>query len=183
MRTRTMRYAVLLAATAAGCSPHADDGGGVATATSVKPRASNSADAGPGPDAALNFAKCMRAQGLEWFPDPKTDGRMELSLPQGVDPAAVDKARQACKQFLPNGGEPPKLSAEEIEQNRKLAKCMRENGVPDFPDPQADGTLGIDGDKLGTGPGDPVFDAADKACARYRPQGGGERSEHVEKKA
>ena len=31
----------------------------------------------------------------------------------------------------------------------KMAKCMRENGVPDFPDPQPDGGIQIDGDKLG----------------------------------
>ncbi|MEU4163924.1 hypothetical protein [Actinoplanes sp. NPDC026670] len=183
MRIRTIvALGVLLAATTAGCSRADDDGGGVATAADATAKPSASAAAGSGPDreSSLEFSKCMRDQGLEWFPDPKPDGRMELSLPQGVDPAAVDKAQQACKQFLPNGGEPPKLSAAEIEKNRQLARCMRENGVPNFPDPAADGELAIDGNKLGTGPGDPVFDAADKACARYRPNGGGERSEHTE---
>ncbi|GIE29193.1 hypothetical protein Ait01nite_022380 [Actinoplanes italicus] len=185
MRTRIIVVlGVLLAATSAGCSRPTGDGGGVATAASGKPKASAStAVSGSGPDADLEFSRCMREQGLDWFPDPQADGRMELSLPQGVDPATVDKAQQACKRFLPNGGEPPKLSAEEIEQNRALSRCMRENGVPNFPDPQPDGQLGIDGNKLGTGPGNPAFDAAVKACAQYRPDGGGERSEHVEKKA
>ncbi|BEL09532.1 hypothetical protein Q0Z83_077230 [Actinoplanes sichuanensis] len=182
MRIRTIvALGVLLAATTAGCSrATGDDGGGVATVDGTAKPSATAADSGPDRDASLKFSQCMREQGLEWFPDPKPDGRMELSLPQGVDPAAVDQAQQACRQFLPNGGEPPKLSAEEIEKNRQLAKCMRENGVPNFPDPGADGELGIDGDKLGTGPGDPAFDAADKACARYRPKGAEERSEHTE---
>jgi hypothetical protein len=183
MRIRTIvALGVLLAAMTAGCSRAADDdSGGVATAANGTPKPSNSAAGSePDRDMSLKFSKCMREQGLDWFPDPRADGRMELALPQGVDPATVDKAQQQCKQFLPNGGEPPELTAEEIEKNRQLAKCMRENGVPDFPDPDANGQLGIDGNKLGTGPGDPAFDAADKACAQYRPNGGGERSQHTE---
>ncbi|WP_433793742.1 hypothetical protein [Actinoplanes sp. CA-252034] len=178
MRIRTIVVMGVLFAATAGCSRAADDGGGVATAGNATATPSNSAaDSVADRDMSLKFSQCMREQGLDWFPDPQADGRMELALPQGVDPATVDEAQQACKRFLPNGGEPPKLSAEEIENNRQLAKCMRANGVPNFPDPDADGQLGIDGDKLGTGPGDPAFDAADKACVRYRPNGGGERSE------
>jgi hypothetical protein len=182
MRIRTIAaLGVLLAATTAGCSRAPDDGGGVASAADATPQPSNSAvDGDPDRDKSLKFSKCMREQGLDWFPDPQADGRMELSLPQGVDPSTVDRAQQSCRQFLPDGGEPPKLTAEEIEKNRQLSRCMRDNGVPNFPDPDANGHLGVDGNKLGTGPGDPVFDAADKACSQYRPKGGRERSERTE---
>jgi hypothetical protein len=52
-----------------------------------------------------------------------------------------------------------------------MAKCMRANGVPNFPDPGPNGQLAIDSSKLGTGPGDPTWDKAEKACAEYRPEG------------
>ena len=74
-----------------------------------------------------------------------------------------------------------KLDAEQVERLRQVAKCMRENGVPNYPDPDPDGGISIDGDKLGTGPGEPTFDKAEQACSRYRPSGAVQR--HVEKPA
>jgi hypothetical protein len=47
---------------------------------------------------------------------------------------------------------------------------MRENGVPNFPDPGPNGEIRIDEGKLGVGPGDPEFEAAQKACARFMPE-------------
>jgi hypothetical protein len=175
MRTRTIVVAgVLLAAMTAGCTPATGSDPSVATAQSAAPKADSStaASAGPDPDASLKYAKCMREQGLDWFPDPKADGRMEVAVPQGVDRAVMDKAEKACRKLLPDGGERPQRSAEDIERNRQLAKCMRANGVPNFPDPGPEGEIGVDGNKLGTGPGDPAFDAAQKACAQYLPKDG-----------
>jgi hypothetical protein len=112
----------------------------------------------------------MRDNGMTWFQDPEPGQRgIRISVPQGQDRAKVDAAMAACKKFLPNGGEPPKMDAAAIEQARQMSKCMRENGVPNFPDPGPNGEMRIDGNKLGTGPGEPAFDAAEKACARFRP--------------
>ncbi|GAA0474196.1 hypothetical protein Aca07nite_44270 [Actinoplanes capillaceus] len=182
MRTRTvLALGVLLAVMTAGCATDGDDSPAVATAASGDPGpvSSAAADTGPDPDAALKYAKCMREQGLEWFPDPKADGRMEVAVPQTVDMDAMQEAEKVCKKFLPNGGEPPPRSAEDIEQERKFAQCMRDNGVSNYPDPNENGEIAIDGSKLGTGPGDPTFDAAEKACAKYH-DGQGTRSEHHE---
>jgi hypothetical protein len=52
-----------------------------------------------------------------------------------------------------------------------MAKCMRENGVPDFPDPGPNGEMNLDGSKLDIGPGNPAFDKAEKACEKYMPNG------------
>ena len=107
---------------------------------------------------------------MTWFKDPEPDERgIRISVPKGQDKAKVDAAMEACKKFLPNGGEPPKMDAAAAEQVRQMSKCMRENGVPNFPDPGPDGGIQIDGDKLGMSPGEPDFDAAEKACARFRP--------------
>jgi hypothetical protein len=52
----------------------------------------------------------------------------------------------------------------------KLAQCMRENGVPNFPDPKATGGLIIPND-INTST--PAFKAAQEACAKLaQPLGG-----------
>lgn len=179
MRTRTVATLVLmLALGSAGCARAATNDPAVASAQdgTKKPSSSPSASASEDPDAQLKFARCMREHGMTWFPDP-TGGRMAIQVPQGVDMTKMKAAEEACKKFMPNGGEARKPSAEELEQARQMAKCMRENGVPNFPDPNPDGGIAIDGNKLGTGPGDPTFDKAEKACAQYQPKGA---ERHVE---
>ena len=172
MRTRTVAALALMLALA-GCGRAAANDTQVASAqtadATAKPSASASAPVDD-PDAILKYSQCMRDQGLTWFPDP-SGGKMEVAVPKGTDDKKMKAAEEACKKYLPNGGEPPKMSAEQLEQARNMAKCMRENGVPNFPDPDPDGGLAIDSTKLGTGPGDPTFDKADKACSQYHPKG------------
>jgi hypothetical protein len=43
-----------------------------------------------------------------------------------------------CGHFLPDGGKPQPLSPEALEQGRKFAKCMRDEGIA-FPDPDPNG--------------------------------------------
>jgi len=51
----------------------------------------------------LRYARCMRAHGVENFPDPTSTG---LTLPDGVDPNApqFQAADHACHSLLPNSG-------------------------------------------------------------------------------
>jgi len=42
---------------------------------------------------------------------------------------------EKCREFLPDGGDPPKPSAEDLAKAREYAKCIREHGVSGFPDP------------------------------------------------
>jgi hypothetical protein len=187
MRTRTvLALGLLLTMASAGCARDGNgDDTGVATANGGNPTASASASAATGDnaDAALKFSQCMREHGMTWFPDPKPGGEMAVNIPPGAPKDKVDAAMEACKKYAPNGGEPPKMDAAAIEQARQMAKCMRENGVPNFPDPDANGQLKIDGNKLGAGPGDSTFEKADKICSKYRPAGpGGSSQTHVEGK-
>ena len=165
-----MRRSVLLVLVLAlgGCAA-GNDGDGVATANGGAP-AATATTAAPAEEDGLKFAQCMRDNGLTSFEDPEPGQRgVRITIPQGADKTKVDAAMRACQRYLPNGGEPPKLDARALDLARQMSKCMRENGVRDFPDPQADGGVVVDGRKLGTGPGDPVFDAAEKACARFQP--------------
>jgi hypothetical protein len=163
--------ALMLTLTLAGCAAQ-NSGDGVATANGKPTATASSQPSTNDEDAALKFAQCMRQHGMSWFPDPQPGGRgLQIKIPPGQDKAKVDAAMEACKKFMPNGGKPEKLDPQALEQARQMSKCMRENGVPNFPDPNANGELQLDGDKLGVGPGDPTFDAAEKACAQFGPKG------------
>jgi hypothetical protein len=159
----------------AGCARNGDDGDDVASATGNKGSANPTATASPmnEQERAAKFGECMRANGLPEFEDPKVDGgRVGMMVPEGTDKATVDAAIAKCKEFLPGGGEPPKPDAAAMEQMRKHAQCMRENGIPDFPDPSEDGGIQLDIGKLGLdGPDDPRLKAAEEACKQYMPEG------------
>jgi hypothetical protein len=169
---RKLIVVALLLLTAA-CARTAEDEPTVASAQkgAVTTSASPSASASFDPDAPLKHAKCMREHGMTWFPDPPPPGEAQaLEIPAGVDHEDLDAAMKACEQYLGNTVDKGGPSAEDIERLRDFAKCMRENGVTDFPDPKSDGTSQI-GPELGAGPGDPVFDKAEKACEQYQPEG------------
>jgi hypothetical protein len=62
----------------------------------------------------------------------------------------------------------------------KFAKCMRSNGVPDFPDPKAGGGMHTDEQSgresqgaQGIDPDSPQFKAAERACRSLAPGGEG----------
>ncbi len=174
---------VLLAVTLAGCAqPDAGDGvataGGQGTQTAQTASASNSPDA----DGPFKYSKCMRENGVPDFPDPKTNGGggFSLSLPEGTDRAKTEEAEKKCRQFMPNGGQPQKPSPEMVESARKMAQCMRDNGYPDFPDPDENGGIKIEGGQ-GLDPKDPKFQEAHKKCAQFRP-GGPDSDGTVERK-
>jgi hypothetical protein len=175
MRTRTMRtrrilaVGLLLVMAAAGCgqAPARD---GVASAGGT-PAASSGAPAARDEDAPLKFSQCMREHGITWFPDPHPGGGLQIKVPKGTDRAKMDAAMAACKQWAPDGGDRGPADPEQLEQARQMAQCMRDNGVPNFPDPSADGGIQLDRDKVGMGPGDPTFDKADEACSKFRPEG------------
>lgn len=115
-------------------------------------------------DALRKYAKCMRDNGVE-MSDPQQQGDGAIVLPQveGTgDSAKEQKAQEACKDLLPNGGEPAKPNPEELDEQREFAKCMREHGV-DMPDPDPNG---------GAQPGLPMdekTEAAAKACGAGEP--------------
>jgi hypothetical protein len=178
MRTRKVVAAGLMVLLAtAGCAAKGGDGTGVATAQDGTASAapSKTPDRTRDEDAPLKFAQCMRKQGLTWFPDPDTNGRTTVKVPKSVDPKKFDAAREVCKEFAPDAGGLTKIDPEMLEMARKMAKCMRENGVPNFPDPEPNGSIALDRGKIGTGPGEPAFDKAEEKCSQFMPEG---RQEH-----
>jgi hypothetical protein len=129
------------------------------------PSAANSLSSG---ERALKFAQCMREQGID-MPDPGADGSSVFGK-GGASKEKLDAATQACRQYMPDGGELGKPSAERIEQLRKFAQCMREHGIANFPDPQADGLMDIQG--AGIDPEAAAYQAAEEACAALQSRPG-----------
>jgi hypothetical protein len=163
---RRLVIAGLLLLTAA-CTPDTTDEPAVASANKGTVTASPSASASFDPDAPLKHAKCMRENGMTWFPDPPPPGEGQaLEIPAGTDQKDFDAAMKACEKYLQNAIDKGGPDAAEIERLRQFAKCMREHGVPDFPDPKADGTSQIQ-----INPDDPNFTTAEKACEQYKPEG------------
>jgi hypothetical protein len=105
-------------------------------------------------EAALAFAQCMRDSGVPNFPDPvaNADGTFDLQRPQGVDPNALFNALDNCRSELQAsgiqlGGGHATQDPEVQDALLEFAQCMRENGVPEFQDPQPNsGIRGLFGD-------------------------------------
>ena len=89
-----------------------------------------SASAPADQDHAL--ADCLRGEGLVLTED--ADGRPVIDKyknPTGKIAAATEK----CRQFEPAAAAPPKVSAQDLEAKRQYSACMRDHGLPYFPDP------------------------------------------------
>lgn len=112
--------AVLGAAAMAGCGSSGAPSGTVTNASS-----------GSNP-SFLQFAECMRANGVPNMPDSG-----QITPGSGINPSspAVQRALNTCKNRLPGGGPPTQASEQQKQQLLAISECMREHGVTGFPDP------------------------------------------------
>jgi hypothetical protein len=131
----------------------------------------------------LAYSKCMRAEGVADFPDPNAQGRIDLGSDRKFDPNSDQfKAADAkCRKLMPAGGNEPPPAANVGPAQIKYAQCMRENGVPKFPDPNAEGGIDINGDTLGVDPSGPAFKAADDKCKHILDEAAGGRPKEEKK--
>lgn len=169
MRRGLLALPLLLALGVAGCGGSGEEpavatagGGGGTTTASASPVAQLSDD-----ERRLKFTTCMRENGID-MPDPEAGSGLRLRFGKDTDPQKLEAAMEKCRQHLPNGGEKLKLNPAQLEQARKLAACMRENGVPDFPDPQPDGGIRLRLDELNVKA--PEVRAAMEKCRQYAPK-------------
>ncbi len=125
----------------------------------------------------LKFAGCMRSHGVPNFPDPGSNGSIDLTPGSGLNPAspAFKSAQGQCKKLLPGGGpkaaSAPPPSASEVRAALKWAQCVREHGVPNFPDPSGNSNqpgLFVRGVVFPVGPDfnpqSPAFKQAQASC-------------------
>lgn len=168
-RLRAGAAGLLLIAVLAACGSGASPSG-VATLQSPgagesDPSAAPSASLDP-ETAQLEFARCMREQGID-MPDPGSGGGGAVRIGgDGLDADKMQAAFEACRQYMGGAAEGPREIDPEMQDKLiEFAGCMRDNGV-DFPDPDFSGGGGA----ISIGPGggiDPSsseFQAAQEAC-------------------
>jgi hypothetical protein len=132
------------------------------------------------PNVPFSMSKCMRANGVSNFPDPREgpngggvgwpgggptmiSSDVLLIMGQQIAGPAVASAAKICQEYMAPSGPPPALSESEREAAIANAQCMRRHGVPNFPDPTFSGgqlnvALG------GVNPQSPAFKQAAAAC-------------------
>ena len=180
---RSLRWLALVALAVLGLSGCGGESGPkVASANGGAGGAQPSASATPVEqgEALRKFAQCMRDKGID-LPDPEVQPGGGVLMRRGEGSAInpgdpkFQAAMEQCRSLLPNGGVPPTLSPEELEQQRKFAQCMREHGV-DMPDPDpATGRVRIMMSPGAIDPDSQTFRDAMAACQHLRPTFGNRR--------
>jgi hypothetical protein len=137
------------------------------------PTVAGTASGQPSPTAGGEqaFISCMRGQGQEMI-DPvpgDTSGRSSLRYEIDVHGKGSDARFQAaldkCMSLLPPPPAPEPVTGTELEQRLKYSKCMRDNGLTEFRDPDPatgrwDNWIAAD---------DPAAEAAIRICAPVLP--------------
>jgi hypothetical protein len=102
----------------------------------------------------VDYSACMRAHGLHDFPDPTPNpggqgGSLSVQGGPGSDLnpnlPQFQAAAQACKNLLPEAARTPAQVATQVAAETRLAACIRSHGVPDWPDPDSQGTFDLNG--------------------------------------
>jgi hypothetical protein len=139
------------------------------------------------PNVPFSMSKCMHANGVPDFPDPRAGpegssggvgwpggGPFMISpdvlvvMGQRLGGPAVAAAAKVCKEYMAPSGPPPALSESQRVAALDFAACMRTHGL-NFPDPTFSG--GNQQINLGPGlnPDSPAVIAASKTCRAPRP--------------
>jgi hypothetical protein len=133
------------------------------------------------PNVPISMSRCMRANGVPNFPDPREgpngggvgwpgggpvmiSSDVLLIMGQRIAGPVVASAAQTCKEYMAPSGAPPALSESQRQAAIAQADCMRRHGLPNFPDPTFSGP----NQQLNLGPGlnpqSPAVEQAAKAC-------------------
>jgi hypothetical protein len=127
--------------------------------------------------SGLAISQCMRAHGVPNFPDPSkgpegSEG-MTVTMTPGSSTVTVDgipfsgpafeSAEKTCKLFG-GGTAPPQISESQRVAAFDFARCMRTNGVPNFPDPVFGAGGGIGSPKAQVSRDSPAVKRAAAIC-------------------
>ena len=129
-----------------------------------------------------NLVQCVRQNGAPGMPNVLVrNGHVVQPDENSVDAATkqnLDAARQACKTVearipasvlddKPDTARSGGPTAADVPKLRAFAKCMRDNGQPDWPDPKADGTFPEQQNPIARQGKSPQLTAAVDACRTY----------------
>jgi hypothetical protein len=121
------------------------------------------------------YVQCVREHGRPDYPDPVIGADGKPQMPDGVEKPSSDVI-DACARIL--GGVAPSSKAgshPDVAAMRRFAQCMRQHGVDDWPDPDAEGRFTFPPTLAGnmkSGPRWPQIQAAwTGPCRQYSPDG------------
>jgi hypothetical protein len=164
-----------LAFTAAGCGSKAATPSVAQVATTTTTSTNGTQSSSSQRDNGRRFSACMRSHGVTKFPDPSSDGGINIRTGPGMNPASplFQAAQRACQKLMPRPKNvSPAAAAKAQAAMLKFSACMRAHGLKDFPDPTFSGgmvQLGIK-KSAGLNPSSPIFQAAQKACQSNMPK-------------
>lgn len=121
-----------LLAAACGASPSSTGSGGSSATGAAAITAS-----------ADRYTRCMRSHGVPDYPYPNSHGQLPKITPGnetqlGVSASRFNSAQKACQSLWPYQGPTQAQQRQQLAYALRFARCMRSNGVPDFPDPTTD---------------------------------------------
>jgi hypothetical protein len=155
--------AALLALSALGLAACGEDTPSAAGSAGAKDKARQ---------AELNFARCMRGEGID-MPDPSPNGNRDVRIggDSGISPEEFEEASKACEKYRRSSSR--QLTEEEQQEFREMAlahsRCMREHGI-DMADPvftEHGAQVRVEGGSGKPNPEDPKFKAAEEACSQF----------------
>jgi hypothetical protein len=156
----------VLALAVAGCGRSGDDES-VAKLGTTSSSEGAASETETGGEPMLAYSECMRENGIADFPEP-VEGQLKIEAGPGSDlnpqSPAFQKAEEACRSLAPTQEVSPEQEEELSASALAYAECMRENGVPDFPDPEVSGGGVKMGIPRGVNPQSPAFKKAEEAC-------------------
>ena len=127
----------------------------------------------------VNFARCMRAHGVQMSDPFHVPGHQGLSINLPTRDAATRAAYAACTHFIQpvinmkNAGATTAMSPARLAALTRYAQCMRAHDIPML-DPTSFGALdlgNVPGITSGFGRYSPQFRSADAACRHLLPAG------------
>jgi hypothetical protein len=121
----------------------------------------------------LAYSQCMRTHGEPGFPDPQPNGNLLIDGPKDhLNGALMNSANKACQHLMPKS--PPLTASQQQKltaQALKFVACMRNHGIPNFPDPTVN-SRGVEMQiPSSVTPNSAVFKKAQQACRNLVPLG------------
>lgn len=191
-RTTSTVFLTALLAVGAGAGVAGCDAGGPASGAS-SPSASASVSRQQLLALGQEWVQCIRDHGMTRMPDAELSSEGYLQFPPGGGynwkgdlrnhPAAIEACKSIEDRYPPTAFRPKQqLSAEDLRKLGEYAKCIREHGIPEFPDPNAAGVFDLSGTSLANGVPPRQMNPAAQACkqiwsgdVRIQDNGGGKK--------